>query len=274
MSQEPTAARLAVARASGGEHHRTRSDAFTFYALAAVSFLESTAGTYVENLAPLFGDDSRVSHWLETVWRPEECMHGELAKAYIGSVWPEFDWAGGYQVFLEDYVPRCDSGLLRPSPGLEALARCVTETQATMIYRCIGSYTGDPRLKALMKRLSTDEVRHYAYFRDLFDRHERTSHNALWRKARTVVGRSKLVRGEDIALAFRPLNACWRIGMPFEPMTYKAFLAAAGVVMRQHFPFEQAKRMLFRPLRTGARLENVVVDLLAAILKRQYPHVH
>jgi hypothetical protein len=274
MSQEPTEARFAVAHESNGAHHRTRSDAFTFYALVAVSFLESTAGTYVENLAPLFGDDPRVSHWLKTVWWPEEVMHGELAKGYIRSIWPEFDWAGGYEVFLEHYVPRCDSGLLRPSPGLEALARCVTETQATMIYRCIGSYTGDPPLQALMKRLSTDEVRHYAYFRDIFDRHERTASNSLWRKARTVVGRSKLVRDEDIALAFRPLNACWRSQMPFEPMTYQEFLAAAGLVMREHFPFEQAKRMLFRPLRTGARLENVVVDLLATILRRQYPHVH
>jgi hypothetical protein len=120
--------------------------------------LESTAGTYVENLAAFFGDDPRVSECLETVWWPEEALHEELAKAYIRSVWPEFDWVSGYEVFLEHYAPRCDSRLLRPSPGLEALARCVTETQATMIYRCIGSYTGDPQLKSLMKRLSTDRL--------------------------------------------------------------------------------------------------------------------
>jgi hypothetical protein len=269
MPPEITTASLAVE----GKHCRMRSDAFTFYALAAVSFLESAARTYVENLSPFFGDDPQISDWLETVWGPEEAAHGELAKAYLGSMWPEFDWASGYQVFLEHYAPRCDSRLLRPSPGLEALARCVTETEATMIYRCIGSYTGDPRLRALMKRLSTDEVRHYAYFRDIFDRHERIAKNSLWRKASTVVGRSKLVRDEDIALAFRPLNSCWKSRMPFEPMSYAEFLSAAGMVMRQHFPFEPAKRMLFRPLRTDAWLENLAVDILAAMVKRQYPHV-
>jgi hypothetical protein len=248
-----------------------RADPFSFFALAAVSFLESTVATYVENLAPYFEGDPEILRWLQTVWLPEEAEHGRLARQYVEKTWPEFDWKHGYKLFLCHYRPRCDYKLLRPSPALEALARCVTETEATMMYRCLGSYAVDRDVKSLMKKLGSDEVRHYTYFRDVFDRYDKMEKNSFWLKARTIIGRSALVRDEDLALAFMPLNSCWRGRMPFEKMTYNGFLIRTSMIIEQHFPFEAAKRMLFRPLGKGSRLEALAVDFITWMVKRQYP---
>ena len=137
-----------------------RADAFIFYACTLISFLESRVDTYVESLYPFFQSDIETLSWLNDVWLPEEANHGRLMRDYVEATWPDFDWMHGYQEFSKRYVPQCAHEKMRPSASLETLARCVTETFATMIYRCVGSYTNDPELKNLMKRLSVDENIH------------------------------------------------------------------------------------------------------------------
>jgi hypothetical protein len=185
-------------------------------------------------------------------------------------MWPEFDWETGYKAFLRNYRPRCDHQLLRPTPGLEALARCVTETEATMMYRCLGAYTTDPELQSLMRKMSNDEVTHYAYFRKLFTQCNLAEGNSIWRCAITIASRSKVVRDEDIALAFAPVNKYWNAPKPFQPMCYKEFLRVAGDIIGRSFPSHAAKRMLFSPLRTGKWIDQALGFALAAVIKRQY----
>lgn len=251
-------------------NERSRTDAFSFYSLTIISYLESAVPIYVENLSPFFADNPKAQDWLQSTWLHEEAEHGRLTRTYATTHWPEFDWERGYALFLSRYQPRCNRNLLRASPALEALARCVTETQAAMIYRCLGDYSPDPELKSLMADMSRDEVRHYAYFRDLHDHYDRKEHNALWRKARVVVARSELVREEDLALAYLPLNECWSGKKPFPQLSYSQYFSMMGRVMARHFPFEQAGRMLFRPLRGGRWLESFLVGILARVVRRQY----
>jgi len=249
---------------------RARNDGFTFYAIATVSFLETAVPDYVENLVPFYRDRADISGWLASTWLLEESRHGREARAYVENVWPEFDWQSGYECFLAQYRPYCCIEVLRPSPGLEALARCVTETQAAMIYRCIAEYTCDANLKCLLTAMSKEEVRHYAYFRNVFDYYDEQERNSLWRKARTIVDRSELVKEEDLAHAFQPLNKYWNAKQPFVELTYRQFLASAARVMSTYLPFEAAKRMLFRPLRTGTWHENLAANILAAVVRWQY----
>ena len=249
---------------------RLRTDAFTFYSVGVVSFLESTVATYVENLIPFFPDNPAVRDWLQRVWLPEEAEHGRLTRRYVERVWPEFEWDNAYALFLQSYKPRCDHRLLRRSPALEALARCVTEAETAMMYRCFGAYASDPELQSLMRRMSTDEARHFAYFRKVFNHYDRTERQPIWRTAMIVVGRSKLVRDEDLPIAFAHLNTCWRRRRPFDSMSYEEFLFAACLMMRRYFPFEDATRMLFRPLRKGRPLEKLLIRVLALVLRRQY----
>jgi hypothetical protein len=144
---------------NGGQS--ARNDAFSFYSMTVISYLESAVSNYVENLDVIFKDNPPLVDWLDNVWLHEEAEHGLMARQFVEETWPEYNWQKGYDQFLIEYGPRCAHEELRASPGLEALARCVTETQATMSYRCLISYSSDPKLRELMKRMSTDEVRHY-----------------------------------------------------------------------------------------------------------------
>jgi hypothetical protein len=85
-----------------------------------------------------------------------------------------------------------------------------------------------------------------------------------------VIARSELVREEDLALAYRPLNDCWSAPMPFMPFSYPQFLRTMTKIMAKHFPFEQAKRMLFRPLRDGGWIDALLVDFLALMVRKPY----
>jgi hypothetical protein len=248
----------------------SRHDAFLFYSVTSISFLESAVPHYVRNLDPFFAVDPAVAGWLRDTWLPEESAHGHATRAYVLATWPEFDWNLAYGRFLERYVPRCDHGLLRPSVSLEALARCVTETQAAMTYRALAGYARDPALGRLFVRLARDETRHYAYFRDVLDRYAVAERTSRWRLAATLVARSRLVRDEDLALAFAPLNAAWSSPTPFAPMTYDDFLSRGAEVMAKHLPVEAATRMLVRPLTRGRAWERPASRVLAWMVGRQF----
>ena len=225
---------------------------------------------YVENLDVIYGDNPELLDWLDNVWLHEESAHGEMAREFVEATWPEYDWQKGYDLFILEYGPRCAHEVLRPSPGLEALARCVTETQATMSYRCLGNYTSDPVLQQLMKKMSTDEVRHYREFRKTFNQYNVSEKNSFLSKARTIVGRSELVKDEDLLMAFKPTADCWRSAPPFAEMDYDAYLGFLGRISRRHLPIAEAQKMLFKPLRTKGRLNNILVNLVARIIKRQF----
>jgi len=40
--------------------------------------------------------------------------------------------------------------------------------------------------------------------------------------------------------------------------------------MRVHFPFEEAKRMLFHPLRTEKRLNKLLIEIMTKLVARQF----
>lgn len=248
----------------------TRTDRFTFYVMTIMSFLESTAPTFVDNLKIIFKDDQKLLNWLSEVWLPEEFEHGELGKEFVAKTWPEFDWDSAYQEFIKLYEPMCSYEVLRSSKALEALCRCVTETEATMFYRCIENYSSDNELKALMKKLYTDETRHYKEFREIFNNYDRIEKNSFFTKAKTILSRTELTRDEDIKLAFHPLNKHWNSPPPFEPYNYKCFLNNAKTVIIKHFPIDPAKRMLFRPIKTKSLTNKLSLKLLEILVKSHY----
>lgn len=249
---------------------QSTSKPFLFYSCAIISFLESRVDTYVENLEPFFEADQETRQWLKDVWLPEEQAHGQMMRAYVEKSWPSFQWHAGFEEFSSLYVPQCATEKLRDSVALEALARCVTETEATMIYRCLASHSADPELSTLLTRMSTDEVRHYRMFKDVHARYESKEKNSFLTKAKTLLARSELVRDEDLALAFKPLNHHWTGEVPFPPWTYADLMKKTAAVIKDHFPFQQATRMLLHPLKTGGRLNRIALDVLAMLAARQF----
>lgn len=234
----------------------TRGDALLFYSMAISSLIESMTPEYVVQLLRIFGGDPRFSDWLENTWQREEVGHGLLMRERLEEVWPEFDLSAACADFTRCYLPRCDASLLRPTPALEALARCVTESQAAGSYRALASYTRDAELAAMLRRMAADEARHYSYFRRAFEQHnEREQHGPL-KRFQVVVARSLLVRDEDLPLAFSSLNNHWSSPQPFVRQSYAGYLKLLAVLMRDHFPMMATARMLMKPVAGGTWIES------------------
>lgn len=250
-----------------------REDAFTFYAVAISSFLESAVDEYVKNLSELFSGDEKFISWLNEVWIHEESTHGGLARNYIEKKWPEFNWQKAYAAYYES-LPKNTTDHLRASRTLEVLSRCVTEAEATMMYRCVESYTDDPELKTLMKRMAKDEVSHYRKFRSTFTAYQAKEKKSIFSIGRTILGRSELVKGRDLVLAFRPLQKHWTQPAPFKLLSFQEFLDESGHVMGNHFPIRAAERMLFKPLSVNGFIERPLKWVLRSLLLRKYPKLN
>jgi len=230
-----------------------RNDAFSFYAIACISLFESAVPEYVKNLRSLFGSDASVMNWLADEWLPEELEHGRLTRKFVEDVWPEFAWQSAFDEYL-NRIPRDTTEHMRVSPALEALARCVTETHATTMYRCIASYSDDERLQGLLLQISRDEARHYKRFRQIFEAREAMEKNGRLRTAQTIFGRSNLASGRDMEVTFAGLNDYWTGPAPFTPLTFSEFMNQVREVVKVHYPTESAVRMLLRPLGAGTIL--------------------
>src|SRR3954467_14962941 len=150
-----------------------RTDALLFYSMAISSFIESTTPEYVVQLREIFRGDAEFTRWLQGTWQREEVGHGQLMREQIARFWPEFDLDAAYVDFTARYVPRCDISLLRPTPALEALARCVTEAQAAGSYRALAWHCRhkSENLQSVFVGMAADEARHYSYFRRTFERY-------------------------------------------------------------------------------------------------------
>lgn len=209
--------------------------------------MESAVREYVTNLRLLFQQDADTEAWLTGQWIEEELEHGRLARNYVQDIWPEFNWPSAFAEY-HARIPKQTTIHLRNTPALEALSRCVTETHAAMMYRCLASYTSDHRLKRLLLRFSQDETRHYANFRSIFESRNKSERNGLWRQGRTIIGRSELASGRDVSIAFSGLNKYWDHPAPFGRLSFEEFLRRLGRVMKTHYPTRSAARMLLRPL--------------------------
>jgi hypothetical protein len=247
-----------------------RGDGLLFYSMAISSLIESTTPVYVENLLQIFANDSQTCEWLQTTWCPEELRHGRLMRQRIEQLWPELDFARAYAEFRKRYEPRCEASLLRPTPALEALARCVTEAQAAASYRALASYVLDPELAATFLAMAADEVRHFSYFRRTFERHNDCERHRMLKRLRIVVERTLLVRDEDLAVGFSCLDAHWTKPPPFAPLDYQRYLELLGEVMQQHFPMLAAARMLMQPVTGGTWLEDVATVFVPPFLRFEF----
>lgn len=247
-----------------------RDNSFAFYTIAIASFLESTAKTFVDNLKPIFEDNELLCVWLEEEWLPDELEHGRLTRQYVNHHWPEFDWDKAYREFYSKYGPKCQTEQLRKTPGLEALSRCVVEAETSMIYRCLGDNGDDANLKGILYKISTDEVRHYKMFRRAFTHYDEKEKLGFFQKANIIFGRSRTVRDEDLATAFSAMDEGWGAAKPFKDMSYSDFHEEMGRMMKKHFPIQEASRMLFKPLRTGGKINGISISAIEFMVKRLY----
>jgi hypothetical protein len=230
-----------------------------FYIVVAASFVEMASDVYTGNLSRYYADDAEVTQWLTTEWEPEEIQHGRSLRAYARAAWPQFDWDRAYAGFVEEYAARCTLDEFEPTPGLEMAARCVVETGTATLYRMLHAYAREPVLRQLIGHIKADEVRHYSHFYRYFRRYQADAPAPRRRILAAVFRRVAEARNDDAEIAFRHVHRVREPGAPYRPADYRKFKAQARALMRDHFPFEMAVRMLSRPLALPPALQRPLV---------------
>ncbi len=250
------AAVIMTAQRERGEQARARAlvrfNGLMFHGLAAASFLETAAPLHVGRLGRVFADHPDVGLWLEQVWWPQRAGHGRLLRSYVEATWPEFDWSAAYDEFHEAYRTRYGTASAGGSLALEALARCVAETQAAVFYRALASYADEPALRGLAREAGRDHAFFFDHFRSVFERCKRHESVGFAAACRTVLGASRAARDLDVAAAFQPLARHWNGNRLVPELGYGEFLERMGQLVERHAALGRVERLLFRPWARGA----------------------
>lgn len=245
------------------DRQRVRTDTYLLYLIAGASFVEITSDLYAGNLAEYFACDSGLRQWLKARWEPEEKQHGQALRGYVETVWPELDWETAYQGFYAEYAPYCVLDKLGPTRALELAARCVVETGTATFYDTLAKASPEPVLAQLAGHIRDDEKRHYNLFLYHYGRwaaREGTGRRAVLAALRARLG--ELDR-EDTYYASKHVFQALHPGQRFSRADYRRIKRHYARLVRRHYPYGIAARMLLRPLRLGRISQSAVAPLLA-----------
>jgi hypothetical protein len=247
---------------------RIADDEVFFNLLASASFIEITSDTYTRNLAEFCAGDDEVVEWLRHGWEPEEMQHGAALRRYVETVWPEFNWEAAYRAFLEDYLRLCSIDLYAPTRALEMVGRCVVETGTSSFYRMLADASPEPVLARLAAFISRDEVDHYKHFYRYFRFYAERERPSRFAVLRMLLKRTANVDADDAAVAFKHVRLASRPGVPYSHADYVAFRRQVKPLAKRHYRFEQAVRMLLRPLELGGVASRATLWLATEIARR------
>jgi len=226
-----------------------------FFLLCASSFIESGSDLYTSNLVAFFDGDREVTDWLNDHWEVEELQHGRALKAYILTVWPEFDWDAAFARFFEEYSLCCTVEEFEKTRGLEMAARCVVETGTATLYRAINACSDEPVLKSLTNKIRSDEVRHYKYFFKFFKRYNLLERHSRFTVLRTLIRRLLEIKNDDSEIAMRHVFASVHPGaLPRDPRL-QAVSSRVSRLVRRNLSADMCIKMLLKPLAIPARIQ-------------------
>jgi hypothetical protein len=227
---------------------RHRSDTTLFYLLTGASFIESGSELYTRNLLTYYRDDAQIAEWLGTVWEIEELQHGVALRAYVQTVWPEFDWQEAYDRFIADYSQAASPEAFEATPHLELAARCMIETGTTSLYRMLHGYAQEPVLRQVLAHIRDDEVNHYKHFLQFFRAGQAREGRRLLKVAWAIGRRVRESRADDAWIAFRHAFEVRNPGRPCQRDDFDQWQTQWQVIARRTFPFQLAADMLIAPL--------------------------
>ncbi|MEL5848834.1 MAG: ferritin-like domain-containing protein [Candidatus Igneacidithiobacillus chanchocoensis] len=233
-----------------------------FYLLAGASFVETLSDLYASNLAGYYAGNEAACQWLQEQWEHEEVQHGRALRAYVLTVWPDFDWDTAYQRFVDAYAPLCQMEQLGPTPALEMAARCVVETGTASFYTMIQHASPEPILRQLAGHIRADEVHHYKYFFRFFREYQASEAVSRWRVLRSLWQRVTEADMEDSFLAIRCAYELRNPGQEFTAAEFRAFRKRMAVWIRRHYPFEMAVKMLIKPIALPPTLQRMLLPIL------------
>jgi hypothetical protein len=235
-----------------------------FYTVTSASLVEFASAVYADSLAELFADDDEVAGWLAGAWRSEELQHGEALKRYVRAAWPHFDWDEAYRGFVAELAPLYSIDRLAPTRTLEMLARCFVESGTATFYRTLSALAPEPIFRLVTTNIGSDEVRHYKHFYRYFLRYKAIEKPRATALFRMLWARSSEIDAEDLVYAVKHITRVCEPATPWRREGYEAVRNASFRMMRDHYPFRMAAKMLLKPLGVGPLTTRCVTPVAAA----------
>jgi hypothetical protein len=226
----------------------TRHNAVMFYGVAAASLLEGGIAQRAHALAAAFAPDAAFCAWVRDSWIPSKSAHAGRTRAYVDTMWPEFDWSAADDDFSTHYRRLAPCGRSNRGLARTALVFSTAAAQAAICYRALGAVADDPDLRRLLHELAADEVAHFECFRRCYEGHRRRERLGMLESFRAVVACASRARDLDVQLAFNSLNGHhWYGSVPVQDLSYREFVARMANMVRQRLPLRPAQRLLFKP---------------------------
>jgi hypothetical protein len=235
-----------------------------FFTVGSASLVEFASGVYAGSLANFFSDDDEIIDWLVQGWQTEELQHGEALKRYVKTAWPDFDWDSAYEGFIAELAPLYSVDRLAPTRALEMLARCFVESGTATFYRALSTLSPEPVLKQVTSRISADEVRHYKHFYRYYLRYKEIEKPSRVALLRMLWARSSEIDAEDLVYAVKHILRVRNPALRWKRSEYEAVRDASFRMMRDHYPFPMAAKMLLKPLGFGALTTRCITPAAAA----------
>lgn len=229
--------------------------------LCAASFVESGSDLYSHTLVDFFDGDDEFCAWLRDDWEAEELQHGRALKAYVGAVWPDFDWDASFDGFFAEYAQTCSREQLEKTRARELVARCVIETGTSSLYRTISQCADEPVLAELAGRIHADEVHHYKVFYQNFKRYNQIERLGRYAVFRALLRRSLEIRNEDEEIAMRHVLAARYPGRADDPEFSARRIERVSRMVMNSLPVDMSVKMMIKPLDLPAGVQR---GLLAA----------
>ncbi len=226
--------------------------------VCAASFTESGSDLYTRNLVDYFSDDAEVSEWLAAHWEHEELQHGRALKAYINSVWPDFDWERAFTDFFAEFSKLCTVDQLEKTRALEMAARCVVETGTATLYRAVHACADEPVLKEIADHIRSDEVRHYKYFYKYFNKYNAIERNSRQAVLKTLMRRAFELRDADAEITLRHAFFARHPQAAGDCEQFRPVAARVNRMVQRHLSAEMCVKMLLKPLALPAWLQPAV----------------
>jgi hypothetical protein len=241
--------------------------------LCVASFVESGSDLYSRNLGEFFRGDEEVCGWLLDEWEAEELQHGRALKAYIGRVWPGFDWDATFRGFFDEYSRTCSPDQLEPTQALELVARCVIETGTSTLYRTITACSDEPVLTEIASHIHADEVHHYKYFYRYFQKYNEAERQGRFAIFRALARRVAEIRAEDEEIAMRHVLAALYPDRAGDAAFNAERVRRARALVARDLPFDMSVKMLLKPLDLPASLQRGLVFVATRAARALSRHV-
>ncbi|WP_019938181.1 hypothetical protein [Bordetella sp. FB-8] len=245
---------------SGIDVQRATASEDLMLLLCAASFVESGSDLYSHTLVDFFDGDEELCAWLRNDWEAEELQHGRSLKAYVGVVWPDFDWNASFDGFFHEYSKTCSREQLEKTRARELVARCVIETGTSSLYSAIGQCSKEPVLVKLASCIHADEVHHYKVFYQYFKKYNQTERLGRYDVLRTLLRRSLEIRNEDEEIAMRHVMAARYPERAGDSEISARQIGRVSEMVMRNLPVDMSVKMMIKPLGLPAGVQRGVLS--------------